>query len=100
MEIVADSHEWVRKEGNCVVVGITKKSAKEIGEIVFVSLPKVGEKIQKGDEVVVLESTKAAIDSCAPLSGEVVEVNSILEKEPKWINSDPENKGWLYKIKF
>jgi glycine cleavage system H protein len=99
MEILTDSHEWIKKEGSVVTIGITHKAAEEIGEIVYVDLPKIGQKIFKGEEVVVLESTKAAIDSYAPLSGEVIEINHLLKEKPELINQDPENSGWIYKIK-
>ena len=98
MEIVTDSNEWVKQSEGVATVGITMKAGEEIGEIVHVLLPKVGEEFQKGDEVVILESTKAAIDSYAPLSGKIVEVNQLLTKQPQLINSDPEGAGWLYRL--
>ncbi len=98
MEIITDSHEWIKREEGVVVVGITKKASAEIGEIVYVELPKVGDKVKKGQEVVILESTKAAIDSYAPMQGVISEVNERVAKEPVLINSDPEGAGWLYKI--
>ncbi len=100
MEIVIDSHEWIKRDGKIATVGITKKASQEIGEIVYVDLPQVGQKIKKGEEVVVLESTKAAIDSYAPLSGEVIEVNELLKNRPELINIDPEDGGWFYRIKI
>jgi glycine cleavage system H protein len=100
MEFINDSHEWVKLDGKVATVGITKKAGVELGEIVFVDLPKIGQKIQKGEEVVVLESTKAAIDSYAPISGEVIEVNPNLENEPGLVNVDPEGHGWLYRVKM
>jgi glycine cleavage system H protein len=99
MEKVSGSHEWIRREGDVAVVGITKKACKELGEIVYAELPEVGSKINKGDEVVVLESTKAAIDICSPVSGEVVEVNDRLKNSIKILNEDSEGSGWLYKIR-
>ena len=93
-----DSHEWVRKEGGVAIVGITKRASQELGEIVYVDLPKVGQRVQKGEEVVVLESTKAAVDSYAPLDGVVVEVNEVLVSRPELVNRDPEKDGWLYKL--
>lgn len=98
MEIVTDSHEWVKREGNIATIGITKKASKELGEIVYVELPKVGQKIKKGEEVVVLESTKAAIDSYAPVSGEVIAINHLLVSQPELVNSDPEGAGWIYRV--
>lgn len=98
MEMRTDSHEWVRKEGEVAIVGITKRASQELGEIVYVDLPKVGQRVQKGEEVVVLESTKAAVDSYAPLDGVVVEVNKALVSRPELVNRDPEKDGWLYKL--
>ncbi len=98
MEIVTDSNEWVRKADGVATVGITVKAGKEIGEIVHILFPKVGTEVQKGEEVVILESTKAAIDSYAPLSGKILEVNELLVSHPQLINSDPEGLGWLYKL--
>ncbi len=98
MKIETDSHEWVRKNGSIATIGITKKASTELGEIVYVELPKVGQNVIKGDEIAVLESTKAAIDSYAPLSGRVVEVNFLLVDKPELVNSDPEGAGWMYRI--
>ena len=99
MEVVTDSHEWLKREKEGVTVGITKKASKELGEIVYIELPKVGQRVKKGEEVVVLESTKAAVDSYAPIDGTVIEVNHQLMQEPGLVNSDPENSGWLYRLK-
>ncbi len=99
MERVEGSHEWIKSENGITFVGITKKACKELGEIVYVALPRVGSHIKKGDEVVVLESTKAAIDICSPVSGEVVEVNNSLESSIALLNHDSEGLGWLYKVK-
>lgn len=90
--------EWTRKEGKRTTVGITEKARKEIGTIVSVLLPQVGQKIEKGDEVVVLESTKAAIDSYAPLSGTVVAINERLLEDLESLNHHPEGAGWLYQV--
>ncbi len=98
--MVTDSHEWVKRDNNIVTVGITKKASEEIGEIVYIELPKVGQKIKKGEEVVILESTKAAIDSYAPIDGTVIEVNEKLKNKPELVNYDPEKEGWLYKLKM
>lgn len=95
-----DSHAWVKREGNLVKVGITERASKELGEIVYIELPKVGAKVKANDETAVLESTKAASDTYAPVSGEIVEVNQKLEQTPSLINSDPHGHGWLYTIKM
>ncbi len=98
LEIVTDSHEWIRRAGDIAIVGITKTAAKELGEIVYIELPEVGQVVAQGEEVVVLESTKAAVDSYAPLDGRVIEINSELVSHPELVNKDPENSGWLYKL--
>ena len=94
------SNEWVLPLGECHFrVGITKEALSEIGDIVHVHLPTVGEHVEQGQEVVVLESTKAAIDSYTPLSGEIVEVNHALAENLQWLNSDPVGQGWLFVVK-
>jgi glycine cleavage system H protein len=96
--MVTDSHEWIKKDKDIATVGITKKASDEIGEIVYIELPKLGQSVKKGEEVVILESTKAAIDSYAPIDGFVVEVNEKLKNRPELVNQDPEGEGWLYKL--
>lgn len=94
------SNEWVIPTGECLFkVGITLEALEEIGEIVHVHLPTVGTIIHQGEEVVVLESTKAAIDSYSPLSGQIIEVNHELPHNLQWINSDPHGRGWLFTLK-
>jgi glycine cleavage system H protein len=92
-------HEWilVLPEG-VAVVGITSFAQSELGEVVYIELPKEGETIEKGGSFCVVESTKAASDVYAPVSGKVVEVNTALQKEPSIINHDPYDKGWLVKL--
>ena len=93
-------HEWLRAEGeDTVVVGITEHAAKELGDIVFVELPETEAMVASGDEVVVIESVKAASDILAPLDGEIVEVNSKLTDNPALVNADPLGAGWFFKIK-
>jgi glycine cleavage system H protein len=92
------SHEWIEIQGKEGTIGITQYAKEELGEIVYVQLPSLGKQISLGEEVVVLESTKAAADLYAPLSGEVIEVNPILEKDLTLLNADPESQGWLFKI--
>lgn len=94
------SHEWIETDGKTGVVGITDYAQHELGEIVYAELPEVGQNINAGEEIVVLESTKAAADVYAPVSGTVTEVNGDLEEDPSWINQDAEGKGWLYKIEL
>ncbi|MGC9356284.1 MAG: glycine cleavage system protein GcvH [Anaerolineae bacterium] len=95
----AETHEWAREEDDLFVIGISDYAQSQLGDIVYVELPEVGDAISQGDQFVVVESVKAAGDVYAPLSGEVVEVNEDLEDEPELINSDPFGDGWLVKIK-
>lgn len=95
-----DSHEWVRKEADGIyTVGITEHAQELLGDMVFVDLPDVGNTYNQGDDCAVAESVKAASDIYAPVSGEIVEVNSALDGEPELVNSAPYAEGWLFKIK-
>lgn len=91
-------HEWALVEGDTAIVGITDFAQSELGEIVFADLPSIGKKVGAGDPVCVLESTKAASDVYAPVSGTVKEVNTALSSDPTTINSDPYKGGWLVKL--
>ena len=93
-------HEWVRVEGDHAVIGITDHAQESLGEIVYLELPSKGEKLDKEEAFGVVESTKAVSDIYAPLTGEVVEINSELVSEPQRINKDPYEDGWLVKIKI
>lgn len=95
-----ESHEWVRQEadGTCTV-GITEHAQELLGDMVFVDLPDVGSTYNQGDDCAVAESVKAASDIYAPVSGEIIEVNSALDGEPELVNSAPYAEGWLFKIK-
>lgn len=94
-----EEHEWLLPEGDLIIVGITNHAAEQLGDVVFVELPDVGDQITKDDEVVVIESVKAASDILAPMDGEVVEVNDALTDDPGKINEDAEGAGWFFKIK-
>ena len=94
-----EEHEWLRVEGDEVVVGITIHAAEQLGDVVFVELPEVGTTVSKDDEVVVIESVKAASDILAPIDGEIMEVNEILADEPGKVNEDAIGDGWFFKIK-
>lgn len=95
------THEWALKEDNDVVmVGITDHAQQLLGDMVFVELPEVGDNVSMGDEVGVVESVKAASDFYAPVSGEVIEVNTELANAPSLVNSDPYGDGWLIKIRM
>ncbi len=95
-----DEHEWLKLDGEVATVGITDYAATQLGDLVFVELPKMGAKLKKGSAAAVVESVKTASDVFAPLSGEVVELNDAVSKEPALVNSDPLGKGWLYKMKL
>ncbi len=95
-----DSHEWITVENGVGTVGITDHAQKELGEVVYVELPAVGKRVKAGDEVAVLESTKAAADIYSPVSGEIVEINQKLGDFIHQINSSAESDGWLFRIKL
>ncbi|WP_340609429.1 glycine cleavage system protein GcvH [Xenorhabdus bharatensis] len=96
----AESHEWVRSEGNGeYTVGITEHAQQLLGDMVFIDLPEIGMQLNVGDDCAVVESVKAASDIYAPLSGEVIAVNPALEGSPELVNSEPYNDGWLFRIK-
>jgi glycine cleavage system H protein len=94
------SHEWIAVENGIGTVGITDHAQKELGEVVYVELPAVGKKVKAGEEVAVLESTKAAADIYSPVSGEIVEINQKLSAFIQRINASAESEGWLFKIKL
>ena len=96
----ASTHEWVRDEGDgTFTIGISEHAQDLLGDMVFVELPDVGDKVETGDDIAVAESVKAASDIYAPISGEVVAVNEDLEDAPETVNNDPYGDGWLFKIK-
>ncbi len=92
-------HEWIRLDGDTAVVGISEYAQEQLGDIVFVELPPVGKKIDKGGEAAVVELVKAASEVYAPLGGEVIEVNAALTEEPGTVNQHPEGAGWFIKLK-
>ncbi len=95
-----EEHEWLRpEEDGTITVGITAHAAEQLGDIVFVELPEEGDEVAKDDEIVVIESVKAASDILAPLDGEVVEINQAIVDEPGKINEDPEGDGWFFRLK-
>jgi glycine cleavage system H protein len=94
-----EEHEWLRIEGDLVVVGITEHAAEQLGDVVFVELPEAETMVARGDEVCVIESVKAASDILAPLEGEIVEVNPALTDNPALVNEDPLGEGWFFKLK-
>ena len=92
-------HEWLRVEGDLVVVGITEHAATQLGDVVFVELPDTDSMVSAGDEVCVIESVTAASDILAPVDGEIVEVNEKLADNPSLVNEDPTGAAWFFKIK-
>ena len=92
-------HEWLRTEGDIVVVGITEHASTQLGDVVFVELPEEGTTISKDDEIVVIESVKAASDILAPLDGEIIKINETLSDEPSKVNEDPMGEAWFFKMK-
>ncbi|MEM9793288.1 MAG: glycine cleavage system protein GcvH [Pseudomonadota bacterium] len=94
-----EEHEWLRPEGDLIVVGITAHATEQLGDIVFIELPEPGSVVSKGDEIVVIESVKAASDITAPLDGEIVEVNNALADTPATANEDPTGDGWFFKLR-
>lgn len=96
-----ESHEWVRSDDDgTVTVGITDHAQAQLGDMVFVELPEEGMTYEQGDACAVVESVKAASDVYAPLSGEIIEINSALEDQPELVNTDPYGDGWLFRIQI
>ena len=94
------SHEWIRLiDDNVVIVGISDHAQEQLGDVVFVELPGIGDSVISGDEAAVVESVKAASEVYSPFTGEVVEVNEDLEDNPELINSSPYDDGWFFKLK-
>ncbi len=95
----AQTHEWVRNEGETVVVGITDYAQNALGDVVYIELPAIGSQFEAGQTFGLIESVKASSDLYAPVSGEVVEVNTALENDQVPINSDPYGTGWIVRMK-
>ena len=94
-----DSHEWIKVDENTVIVGISDHAQNELGEVVFVELPAIGDEFVSGDEAAVVESVKAASEVYTPISGEVIEVNDALEENPELVNTSPYEEGWFFKLR-
>ena len=92
------SHEWVMVEDGVATIGVSDHAQELLGDLVYVELPEVGTTVAAGDSVGVIESVKAASDTYAPISGEVIEINEDLEDAPERINADPYGDGWMYKL--
>lgn len=93
-----DQHEWVHLEGNIATVGITEHAQKELGDIVFVELPKIGDSVESGKPCGTVESVKAVSEIYSPVTGVVTETNTALLETPEWINQDPHGKAWMIQV--
>jgi glycine cleavage system H protein len=93
-------HEWVKVQDDVCTLGITDFAQRELGEVVFVELPEVGQMFDANDEIGTIESVKAVAEVYTPVAGEVVEVNEALNEDPELLNDDPQGDGWLVKIRF
>ena len=95
-----EEHEWITVSGDIATIGITQHASEQLGEVVFVELPAIGKKVEKGKDAAVVESVKAASDVYAPISGEILEVNQKLVDNPAMVNEDAEGAAWFMKIKI
>tara|TARA_Y100001970_G_C14039150_1_gene752736 strand:+ start:301 stop:675 length:375 start_codon:yes stop_codon:yes gene_type:complete len=93
-------HEWIDINGDIATIGITNHAQESLGDIVYIELPDIGKKVNAGGEVSVIESVKAASDIYAPVEGEIIEVNETLKDNAAIVNQDPENTGWIFKLKI
>src|SRR5260221_8919474 len=98
--LYTSDHEWLRIKGDVATIGITDYAQSQLGDVVFIELPKAGRSLKKAEAAAVVESVKAASDVYAPISGEVTEVNEALAAEPALVNSDAAGKAWCFKIKL
>ncbi len=96
----SEEHEWVMVDGDVATVGISDFAQQQLGDVVFVELPDVGRSVERGGEIAVVESVKAASEIYAPVSGEVVEINGALEDQPGLVNESAETDGWFFKIRM
>lgn len=95
----AATHEWAKVDGDVVVTGISDHAQDALGDLVYIELPEIGREVSAGEQTGVVESVKTASDIYAPVAGTIVEINTSLEDDPDFVNTDPYGKGWLYKIK-
>jgi glycine cleavage system H protein len=93
-------HEWIRLDGDFAIVGITDYAQSQLGDVVYVELPEIGRRIEKGKEAAIVESVKAASEVYAPVSGEVAEINEALIADPAKVNNDPMGEGWFLKLRI
>lgn len=94
------AHEWIRREGNVLTIGITDFAQAQLGDVVFVELPEEGSEVMVGDSIAVVESVKAASDVYAPATGTVIEINEALIDSPELVNEDPYEDAWFFKIEL
>lgn len=94
------AHEWAERDGDILTIGITEYAQSQLGDIVYVELPDVGQTLDQGEETAIVESVKAASDVKSPVTGEVIEVNDVLDDEPELVNQSPEDEGWFFKVKL
>ena len=95
----SETHEWVKRDGETATVGISQYAQSQLGDVIYVELPNVGQRLDPGGRLGVVESVKAASDLFSPVGGEVAAVNEELKEHPEYVNQDPYGKGWLIKLK-
>jgi glycine cleavage system H protein len=95
----AETHEWVKKDGDTATVGISEYAQSQLGDVIYLELPAVGQQLDAGARLGVIESVKAASDLYSPVGGEVTEVNQDLKDHPEYVNEDPYGKGWVIKLR-
>jgi glycine cleavage system H protein len=95
----SQSHEWVKRDGDTATVGITEYAQSQLGDVIYLELPSVGQSLEQGARLGVIESVKAASDLYSPIAGEVSEVNQELKDHPEYVNGDPYGKGWIIKLR-
>ena len=98
--LYAESHEWIKNEGNQVIIGLTDYAQGQLKDIVYVDFPEVGSQFKKGDSIGVVESVKTVADIYSPITGKVTDVNFTLKDHPQFVNEDPYGKGWLVKMEI
>ncbi len=98
--LYTESHEWVREEGGHATVGLTDYAQKQLRDVVYVELPKIGAEFKKGESTGVVESVKTVADIFSPISGKVIETNLTLKNSPQFVNEDPYAKGWIMKMEI
>jgi len=95
----AETHEWVKQDGETATVGISEYAQSQLGDVIYLELPAVGQQLDAGARLGVIESVKAASDLYSPVSGEVTEANAELKDHPEYVNQDPYGKGWIIKLR-